>query len=148
MNSTAAADPRITPIGKVLRSCKLDELPQLINVLKGDVSLVGPRPQVQADAEMYTAVERRLFTARPGITDLASIVFADEGEILRGSRDPDLEYHRVIRPWKSRLALIYLERQSMMLDVRILAWTALSSSRGHGRSIRSPGCSGNSAPMS
>lgn len=90
------------------------------------MSLVGPRPQVQADAEMYTAVERRLFTARPGITDLASIVFADEGEILRGSRDPDLEYHRVIRPWKSRLALIYLERQSMMLDVRILAWTALS----------------------
>jgi len=90
------------------------------------MSLVGPRPQVPADAWMYTREERRLFDARPGITDLASIVFADEGEILRDSRDPDLEYNRVIRPWKSRLGLLYVDRRSMSLDLKILAWTALA----------------------
>lgn len=124
VNSTAGDDPRITPIGRALRRCKLDELPQLFNVLTGDMSLVGPRPQVLTDAQMYTDEERRLFTVRPGITDLASIVFADEGEILQGSPDPDLDYNRVIRPWKSRLGLLYLDRQSMGLDWRILVWTA------------------------
>jgi lipopolysaccharide/colanic/teichoic acid biosynthesis glycosyltransferase len=126
VNSTAAGDRRITPVGEFLRRFKLDELPQLINVLAGDMSLVGPRPQVRADAEMYTKAERRLLDARPGITDLASIVFADEAEILKGSRDPDLEYNRVIRPWKNRLGLLYVENRSLGLDLRILAWTALS----------------------
>jgi lipopolysaccharide/colanic/teichoic acid biosynthesis glycosyltransferase len=126
VNSTASGDARITRIGRVLRRRKLDELPQLIHVLAGNMSLVGPRPQVPADAALYTAEERRLFTVRPGITDLASIVFADEAEILKNSRDPDLDYNRVIRPWKSRLGLIYLERQSMSLDLRILAWTLLA----------------------
>jgi len=126
VSSTAAGDVRITRIGRALRKFKLDELPQFINVWLGDMSLVGPRPQVPAEAGKYTAEERRLLEIRPGITDLASIVFADEGEILRGSADPDLMYNRVIRPWKSRLGLIYLDRQSMSLDLRILAWTALA----------------------
>jgi lipopolysaccharide/colanic/teichoic acid biosynthesis glycosyltransferase len=125
VNSTASGDARVTRIGRVLRRGKLDELPQLINVLAGQMSLAGPRPQVPADAALYTAEECRLFTVRPGITDLASIVFADEGEILKNSLDPDLDYNRRIRPWKSRLGLIYLERQSMSLDLRILAWTLL-----------------------
>lgn len=125
VNSTAADDARITPLGRVLRRFKLDELPQLWNVLTGDMSLVGPRPQVEADAALYTEEERRMLAVRPGITDLASIVFADEGDILAGSSDPDLLYNQIIRPWKSRLALLYVDRASVALDARILFLTVL-----------------------
>lgn len=121
--STASEDPRITRVGKLLRRAKLDELPQLWNVLIGDMSLVGPRPQVEAEAVLYTPEERSTLEVRPGITDLASIVFADEGEILAGSADPDLTYGRIIRPWKSRLALLYLEHGSFAADLKILALT-------------------------
>ena len=124
MNSTAATDTRITRVGHLLRALKLDELPQLGNVLIGEMSLVGPRPQVPDDAALYTAEERRMLEARPGITDLASIVFSDEGEILAGSVDPDLLYNQIIRPWKSRLALVYLERSCWSSDARVLLWTA------------------------
>jgi lipopolysaccharide/colanic/teichoic acid biosynthesis glycosyltransferase len=127
VNSSAADDRRITRVGKVLRRFKLDELPQLWNVLTGGMSLVGPRPQVAADASLYTIEECRLLDVRPGITDLASIVFADEGEILAGSADPDLLYNQIIRPWKSRLALAYLDHASVALDLRILTLTLLSA---------------------
>src|SRR5665213_3008199 len=90
VNSTAAGDSRITRAGRFLRALKLDELPQLWNVLAGEMSLVGPRPQVPEDASLYTSEERRMLEVRPGITDLASIVFSDEGAILAGSADPDL----------------------------------------------------------
>jgi lipopolysaccharide/colanic/teichoic acid biosynthesis glycosyltransferase len=126
VNSTASGDARITRIGTWLRKAKLDELPQLWNVLKGDMSLVGPRPQVRSDVNLYTKEEWRMLEARPGITDLASIVFADEGEILAGSSDPDLLYNQIIRPWKSRLALLYLENQSFLRDLQILWLTALA----------------------
>lgn len=126
VNSTAAGDGRITRVGKYLRRCKLDELPQLWNVLAGDMSLVGPRPQVRADVNLYTEEETRMLTARPGITDLASIVFADEAEILKGSPDPDLLYNQIIRPWKSRLVLLYLENQSLGRDVHVLFLTVLA----------------------
>ncbi len=126
VNSTSASDRRITPIGRFVRAYKIDELTQLWNVLKGDMSLVGPRPQVHADAELYTHEERRLLSVRPGITDLASIVFSDEGNILRDSAEPDLLYNQIIRPWKSRLALLCIDRQSMWLDLRLLALTALA----------------------
>ncbi len=124
VNSTAAGDVRITRVGRYLRAAKLDELPQLWNVLIGEMSLVGPRPQVAADASLYTGKERRMLEVRPGITDLASIVFSDEGAILAGSADPDLLYNQVIRPWKSRLALLYLERGSWTTDLRVLLLTA------------------------
>jgi lipopolysaccharide/colanic/teichoic acid biosynthesis glycosyltransferase len=124
VNSTASGDTRITRVGRFLRALKLDELPQLWNVAAGEMSLVGPRPQVPQDAALYTAAERRMLEVRPGITDLASIVFSDEGEILAGSVDPDLLYNQVVRPWKSRLALLYLDRVSWTSDVRILLWTA------------------------
>ena len=127
VSSTGSGDGRITSIGKLLRRAKLDELPQLWNVLRGDMSLVGPRPQVRPDAELYTCLERRLFEIRPGVTDLASVVFADESEILAGAADPDLVYNQIIRPWKSRLAILYLERQSWMLDLQILGLTALGA---------------------
>lgn len=125
VNSTAATDRRITRVGRLLRAFKLDELPQLWNVLKGDMSLVGPRPQVETDAGMYTAEERRMLDVRPGITDLGSIVFADEGEILRGSEDPDLLYNQIIRPWKSRLALLYVDHRSFLTDLWIILLTAV-----------------------
>ena len=126
VNSTAAGDARITRIGRLLRRAKLDELPQLWNVAAGDMSLVGPRPQVRADVNLYTREERRMLEMRPGITDLASIAFADEGEILAGSADPDLLYNQIIRPWKSRLILLYLDRRSFLTDLEILWLTALT----------------------
>ncbi len=126
VNSTAATDFRITGIGRLLRRVKLDELPQLWNVLTGDMSLVGPRPQVRADADLYTCEERRMLSIRPGITDLASIVFADEGAILAGADDPDLLYNQIIRPWKSRLALLYVDHRSFTLDLRVLMLTGLA----------------------
>jgi lipopolysaccharide/colanic/teichoic acid biosynthesis glycosyltransferase len=124
--STAATDRRITPVGRLLRAWKLDEVVQLWNVLKGEMSLVGPRPQVARDAALYTDEERRLLSVRPGITDLASIVFADEGEVLAGHDDPDLRYNQVIRPWKSRLALLGIDHGGLWTDARILVLTALA----------------------
>ena len=124
VDSTAGDDPRITSLGRFVRRFKLDEIPQLWNVLKGEMSLVGPRPNVERETVLYTADEKRLLSVRPGITDLASIVFADEGEILHGSADPDLKYNQVIRPWKSRLGLLYVDaRPSVLRDLRIIALT-------------------------
>jgi lipopolysaccharide/colanic/teichoic acid biosynthesis glycosyltransferase len=126
VNSTAAGDARITPVGRGLRRGKLDELPQLINVLLGEMSLVGPRPQVPCDVQLYTTAETRMLDVRPGITDLASIVFADEGAILTDADDPDVLYNQIIRPWKSRLALAYIVRASVLLDMRIVMLTAMA----------------------
>jgi lipopolysaccharide/colanic/teichoic acid biosynthesis glycosyltransferase len=127
VSSTALGDRRITRVGRLLRCAKLDELPQLWNVFIGDMSLVGPRPQVEPDAALYTAEEQRLFDVRPGVTDLASLVFADEGEILAGARDPDLCYNQRIRPWKSRLGLLYVERRTLAGDFKILFLTLLAA---------------------
>jgi len=124
VNSTAAGDARITRVGRFLRAWKLDELPQLWNVVRGDMSLVGPRPQVPEDAALYTSEELWMLEVRPGISDLASIVFSDESEILAGSADPDLLYNQIIRPWKSRLALLYVDRGCWPTDLRILVWSA------------------------
>jgi lipopolysaccharide/colanic/teichoic acid biosynthesis glycosyltransferase len=127
VNSTASNDPRLTHLGAWLRRFKLDELPQLWNVLRGQMSLVGPRPQVAAEVALYTPAELRLLTVRPGVSDLASIVFADEAEILAGSPDPDLLYNQIVRPWKSRLALAYIDHASLSLDLRIILLTLLSA---------------------
>jgi lipopolysaccharide/colanic/teichoic acid biosynthesis glycosyltransferase len=123
-SSTTADDARITKIGRVLRKYKLDELPQLINVLLGDMSLVGPRPQVQWAVDLYTHEERKILNVRPGITDYASIVFANEGEILSGSTDPDREYLEKIHPQKTQLALQYVTDRSVLTDLGIIAKTA------------------------
>jgi Bacterial sugar transferase len=116
----------LTVIGRMIRACKLDELPQLWNVLLGQMSLVGPRPQIIDETKLYTREERHIFAIRPGITDLASIVFSDESEILNGSNNPDLLYHQIIRPWKNRLALLYLKERSFLADLAILGITVLS----------------------
>ena len=125
-SSTSNDDPRITSIGHVIRRYKLDELTQLWNVIVGDMSLVGPRPQVQAGVDMYTVLERDLLSVRPGITDFASIVFADEGAILAAHHDSDAAYDQLIRPGKSRLGLFYIENRSLYLDFCLIWLTLLT----------------------
>ena len=110
VDSTSSDDQRITKIGHFIRKFKVDELSQLINVILGNMSLVGPRPNVLRETNLYTTEEKLIPTIKPGITDFSSIVFSDEGEILEGSDDPDLDYNQLIRPWKSRLALIYVNQ--------------------------------------
>lgn len=127
VDSTAANDRRITVVGKFIRRTKLDELPQLWNVLLGQMSFVGPRPNVTRETNLYTAEERRLLSVRPGITDISSIVFSDEGDILAGSEDPDLRYNQVIRPWKSRLGLVYVERHTLAMDARLIVLTLVNA---------------------
>ena len=121
--SSASDDVRITRLGRFLRQYKLDEFPQLINVLRGEMSLVGPRPEVTEEVLLYTPEEKRLLDVRPGITDWASIQFRNEGEILRGSADPHQAYREKIRPQKIQLGLEYVQRQSLSVDCRILLQT-------------------------
>ena len=124
--SSSENDMRITPIGHKIRRYKLDELIQLWNVLIGDMSLVGPRPNVKDETDLYTNVEKELFSVRPGITDFSSIVFSDEGDILKGKDNPDLVYNQLIRPWKSRLGLIYIKNQSFLLDIKMIIYTLVA----------------------
>lgn len=126
VNSTSMDDNRITWVGHIIRRYKLDEFSQLWNVLIGQMSIVGPRPQVQRDVNLYAEEERHLLDVRPGITDLSSIVFSDEGDILEGSEDPDLRYNQVIRPWKSRLGLFYIQKQTFFLDIFIILLTVIA----------------------
>jgi lipopolysaccharide/colanic/teichoic acid biosynthesis glycosyltransferase len=96
---------------------------QFVNVIKGDMSVVGPRPLVLREAAIHTAVERRLFDAKPGITDISSIVFSDLGDIVASEPDADIAYNQLVRPWKSRLGLLYIDRQSLSLDASIIFLT-------------------------
>jgi len=123
VDSTASSDSRITPVGRFVRRTKLDEIMQLWNVLWGEMSLVGPRPNVPAEVALNTKREMDLLTVRPGITDMSSIVFADEGDILDKFDDPDLAYHQYIRPYKHRLGLLYIENASILLDIRLILLT-------------------------
>lgn len=122
-SSTSDDDLRITRIGSFLRKYKLDELPQLINVLIGDMSLVGPRPEIKKFADLYTDEEKVILTVRPGITDWASIQNADEGALLKGSLDPDRDYLKKIRPEKIRLQLKYVRERSFWMDLKIIFLT-------------------------
>jgi len=126
VDSTSTSDSRITPIGQFVRKYKLDEITQLWNVLIGDMSLVGPRPNVKRETDLYTAIEKKLLTVRPGITDMASIVFSDENDILKDSTDPDIDYNQLIRPWKSRLGLLYIENKSFWLDMKLIFLTVIA----------------------
>ena len=121
--STSDKDPRITGIGRWMRKYKLDELPQLLNVLWGDMSLVGPRPEVQQYVDQYTPEEKAILEIRPGITDWASIWNSDEGAILAGSADPDKAYEELIRPTKLKLQLEYARSHSLWIDLKIIFYT-------------------------
>ncbi len=122
-SSTPEDDPRITRVGWWLRRFKLDELPQLINVVKGEMSLVGPRPQVAWAVALYSEEERAVLSVRPGMTDYASLAFSNEGEILRGSADPDRDYLEKIHPHRMRLNLRYVREASFGTDLRIILAT-------------------------
>ncbi|RUL87077.1 sugar transferase [Tautonia sociabilis] len=122
--TTGKGDPRITRVGAVLRRYKLDELPQLLNVLAGDMSLVGPRPEVAEYTDAYTEDERRILSVRPGITDLACLEFGDLQEVVGGD-DPDGTFRALVLPRKNALRLRYVEERSLGLDLAILARTAL-----------------------
>jgi lipopolysaccharide/colanic/teichoic acid biosynthesis glycosyltransferase len=126
VESTGANDSRITPLGRFVRRYKLDELPQLWNVLVGDMSLVGPRPNTLNAIASYSEAERGLLAARPGITDLSSIIFSDEGEIIKDAADPDAAYDRLIRPWKSELGLLYVRNAGLALDLKLIWLTVLA----------------------
>ena len=122
---TVGRDPRITRVGYWLRKTKLDELPQLINVLLGEMSLVGPRPEVPKYVSLYTDDQRRVLELRPGITDPASIQFRDENELLAQVTDPEGYYREIVMPEKIRLNLEYAKRASFWTDLRVI-FTTLS----------------------
>lgn len=126
IDTTIDNDPRITVIGKWLRKTKADEFPQFWHVLAGTMSLVGPRPNIETEVALYTEEEQRLLTVQPGITDLSSIVFNNLGEILKNQQDPNIAYAQLVRPWKSRLGLWYIDNRSFGLDLQILYLTAVS----------------------
>lgn len=117
---TVGRDSRITRVGHLLRKSKLDELPQLINVLKGDMSLVGPRPEVPKYTQYYNKMQKRIFEIRPGITDYASIKYRDENEILAISSDPEKTYIEEIMVDKLNLNLEYLQKKSLTTDIKII----------------------------
>jgi len=120
---TAGEDPRITRIGRFLRKTKIDEIPQLINVLAGDMSLVGPRPEVPKYVDMFREDYETILGVRPGITDLASLAFRDEAALLGRADDPEEEYVTRILPEKIRLAKQYIARASLRFDLKIIFMT-------------------------
>jgi len=122
-SSTADDDARITKIGHKLRKLKVDEIPQLLNVLKGDMSLVGPRPEVRHYTDMFSEEEKAILRVRPGITDWASLWNPDEGKILAGSLDPEKTYMEKIRPTKLQLQLKYVREKNLRNDLLIIMQT-------------------------
>jgi len=122
-SSTPEDDKRVTRLGRLLRKFKLDELPQLLNVIEGDMSFVGPRPQVEWAVRLYNDEEKKLLGIKPGITDYASIKFSNEDEVLRGSKDPDKDYLEKIAPEKMRLSLEYVNDHSFFGDIDIIIKT-------------------------
>lgn len=117
---TTDSDERITKVGSFLRKFKLDELPQIFNILNGDMSFVGPRPEVPKYVSLYTLEQRRVLTVKPGVTDLASIIFKNENELLGQSEDPERTYIEKIMPEKLRINLEYVENISLLNDIRLI----------------------------
>lgn len=113
-------DPRVTRSGYYIRKYKLDELPQLINVLKGDMSIVGPRPEVRRYVDLYTKEQLRVLTVKPGITDIASIKYRNENELLEKAEDPNKVYIETIMPDKLKYNLEYIDKQSFLFDIQLI----------------------------
>lgn len=127
-DSTSGNDMRVTKIGHIIRKFKFDEFSQLINVFLGDMSIVGPRPEVQKFVDMYTEEEKAILTLRPGITDWSSIKFHNEGEIIEASgiKDADEAYALLIRPTKLKLQLKYVREHNLWVDIKIIVCTILT----------------------
>ena len=113
-------DVRITKSGYILRQSKLDELPQLFNIIKGDMSLIGPRPEVRKYVNLYTPEQLQVLTVRPGLSDLASLEYIDENELLAQSETPEELYISTIMPAKLKLNLEYIQKQSFIFDVQLI----------------------------
>jgi lipopolysaccharide/colanic/teichoic acid biosynthesis glycosyltransferase len=124
-NITIGNDPRITRIGRLLRQTKIDELPQLINILRGEMSFVGPRPEVPQYVQLYRKEYQQILTVRPGLTDLASLKYRDEAALLANAENPEEEYVRRILPDKIKLARDYIQRASFFYDLRLILETIL-----------------------
>lgn len=125
MQITVGQDKRITKVGKILRKTKLDELPQLGNVFLGDMSFVGPRPEVPKYVNMYTEEQKKVLLVRPGITDLASIEFRNENDILANSENPEKTYIKEIMPKKLELNFEYIKNVSVISDIKIIINTLI-----------------------
>ena len=123
---STSGDSRITPVGRVLRKAKLDELPQLWNVLKGDMSFVGPRPEVKEYTDLYTPEQRQVLLVRPGITGLASIRYRNENDLLSASADPNRTYIEEVMPAKLALDLEYIPRACVSYDIRLILETLVT----------------------
>ncbi|MEK6744528.1 MAG: sugar transferase [Nitrospirota bacterium] len=141
-SSTSTTDMRVTRIGHIIRKFKFDEFSQLINVLIGDMSIVGPRPEVQKFVDLYTEEEKQILSVRPGITDWSSIKFHNEGEIIEASgiKDADEAYAKLIRPEKLRLQLKYVRERNLWIDIKIIVSTVLTlvSTRMGGKPVGVP----------
>ena len=121
--TVGSSDSRITPVGLILRKYKLDELPQLFNVLKGEMALVGPRPEVEKYVLLYTDEQRRVLDVKPGITDLASIEYINETDLLAASSDPEKTYIEEVMPDKIRINLEYVDQRSFLKNIRVILMT-------------------------
>ena len=124
---TAGGDARITPVGRVIRKYKLDEIPQLINVLRGDMSLVGPRPEVERYVDLKDPLWQKVLSVRPGVTDLATLLCRDEESLLAAAPDPEAYYRNVLLPRKLSVSAAAIERRSLLTTVQILVITVLCS---------------------
>lgn len=113
-------DPRITRIGYYLRKFKIDEFPQLINILKGEMSVVGPRPEVPKYVKLYTDEQRKVLTVKPGLTDYASLLYVNESELLEGAENPEKVYVEEIMPHKLSLNLKYIQERSFFNDLSLI----------------------------
>jgi len=124
-------DPRVTSVGYFLRKYKLDELPQLINVVNGTMSLVGPRTEVRKYVDLYNSDQRMVLNAKPGITDYSSIEYADENNLLASSENPERTYIDEIMPAKLKLNMKYIAEQGVITDIKIIFSTVMRVIRGH-----------------
>ncbi len=131
---TTGGDARVTGVGRVLRKTKIDELPQLINVLKGDMSLVGPRPEVERYVRLYELDYTEVLSVRPGITDISSIEFRDEESVLKAQENPEEYYRKVLLPIKIGYAREYIKNMSFFFDIKLIFITILKV-----LSLRAPG---------
>ena len=125
-HTISADDPNVTPLGRFLRRTKIDELLQFWTIIAGHMSLVGPRPNIAEVTKRYTSEERGVFKIKPGLTDFSSIVFSDQAAIVAGAEDVNQAYDQLIRPWKSRLGLLYVARSSVWLDLQLFVLTGLN----------------------
>lgn len=126
VDTTAIDDPRVLKVGALLRRLKVDEIPQVLNILNGSMAVIGPRPNVPREVERYTERERSLLAVRPGLTDLASVELCDLGRLIDGLGDPNAAYEQHIRHAKAALSLYHIDHRSLLFDLRVVGLSAIA----------------------